>query len=717
MTDSILPDSPSLEEMLSRGRPEPLALSLAILHTHYSSLARLSLALSGAVSPGLSAILVAALRSVRQFRPQAGADTWLYTVAWRTLKSLKTTPAPGAAISPPGEFEAVIWHWFDALGKREQQLAVLKSLLDLPSEIAASLLRVSVSAIETQHALNLQAVREALSQAGFTSPQDSAALESQLRLALQARWPAPPLTEADLLSLAQQAVALAQAQQQTWERQAFWRTLGRIGLVSLVVLGTALLLSLLSPRGVSSRVANIQPLTPRTSSETIRLRLENSAALWRSLFLEAQIIVYGPSGYIGPARAYRLQAWLRQPDQGLELFGLLGDPPSRTWITFQGSQYLYAPQLGEGLLQPISDNVADLLYTDAVRRLVFPRTSPWLDPLGYFQTLGLEEVAGRQALRVNWLDADNVRLWQLWLDTVTGMPLRVQEFTPYDPPVLSQEVILTTVIFEPTEDLNDLLQSARNEALDFAETASGHSLTPALGDKLPERRRLPAEPAPAALDPAPRWLTFQLPTDDFPLAQSKGLTASAEIFADGYYLGTAPLGYPWSLRCQRSPDGQLLAYTRSSDGVLPGEAGLFWLNLNRVEAVYQVLPGLKITDFAFAPDSRQLAAIGTGLPGVVSGLYLVDLPTGESRLLLELAEAHGLSWSPDGEQLALIGSSAVQLQAQVLVLQVRTGQVVFRAAPPEVSFPLPVDWPIAGWGKPFPPATADLGSCVPPPNR
>jgi hypothetical protein len=41
--------------------------------------------------------------------------------------------------------------------------------------------------------------------------------------------------------------------------------------------------------------------------------------LWKSLWADAQIVRYGPAGYLGPLQVYRSQVWVEQPEQKMVL--------------------------------------------------------------------------------------------------------------------------------------------------------------------------------------------------------------------------------------------------------------------------------------------------------------------------------------------------------------------------------------------------------------
>ena len=56
-------------------------------------------------------------------------------------------------------------------------------------------------------------------------------------------------------------------------------------------------------------------LTIDSSPATILERVRNSPRLWGSLWADYQMVYYGPQRYRPPARAYRFQVWVSQPDR------------------------------------------------------------------------------------------------------------------------------------------------------------------------------------------------------------------------------------------------------------------------------------------------------------------------------------------------------------------------------------------------------------------
>jgi hypothetical protein len=96
----------------------------------------------------------------------------------------------------------------------------------------------------------------------------------------------------------------------------------------------------------TSHPGALLPLTENSSLEEVRARMTISDILWKSLWLDAVMIRYGPAGYIGPAQVYRNQLWVRRPQQQVVLSG----PPNKQpdTVTMSLYQNIYQMDLKTG---------------------------------------------------------------------------------------------------------------------------------------------------------------------------------------------------------------------------------------------------------------------------------------------------------------------------------------------------------------------------------
>ncbi len=632
----------------------------------------------------------------------------------------------------------------------EHHLLVLVFVLGWAPAKAAELLGVSESAARAQLALFHSRLCPLLDKAPASTippeailpelPGDLAAsADRRLAAVLQARWPAPQLSQDEIQALVYQVEEMAAGLRQKQVKSVPYRRLTVLlgaAAVLLLCLTGGLGIWLLNTQGAGMQlqatatataygastpfpqVTKVAPLTRRSSDETIRQRWAESASLWHSLSADLQTWRYGPLSYSGLPRAYRQQAWVLQPDQSIALTGLLGSEPGESYLAAQDRIFMRSTAENETTSDAWDGQLASLVPDGPLRQMVFPASSPWATRQGSFRGIKTEQQAGRETIVYDWINADGDREARLWLDNQTGIILRSQIFTGDDNQTLIDESLITTLELERGQPPPALITGAR---LDHAGPVSADPAfaalqpTPTPASPPVERPGIPPDPAPPGFDPSGSRLAFLFPRQP-QVANAAADTAAqpAELSADGYSLGITRFGLPWTLRCQRSADGRRLAFNTGSDGAAPADDSLRWLNLNKPQAVYQPLPDLRAVSFAFDPNGRQIAVAGQGRDDHTSGVYLVDIGTGESRLLLAAEEADSLLWSPDGEFLALIGQLPDQTDPAILVLHVNTGRFAYQG-PPGVVDELPADAPILGWGLPFPVVMGGMDACAAPP--
>jgi hypothetical protein len=148
----------------------------------------------------------------------------------------------------------------------------------------------------------------------------------------------------------------------------------------------------------------------------------------------------------------------------------------------------------------------------------------------------------------------------------------------------------------------------------------------------------------------------------------------------------------WAVKAHWSSDGRYLAIIRAEISsypvnltdmaVLDTETG----NLYTIGVTPQEMEGKHyVDDFVWAPDNRQLLAVGRVIPfqrtsqTEIAGLYLVDFMSGQSLKLLPAYKFYAnmsqdnLAWSPDGSKL-LIRCPTYEEDRVCLISIQRTGQ-------------------------------------------
>ncbi len=662
---------------------------------------------------------------------------WFFSQAWKHSRALARQSAP-THHDPPSENDidrkmAVLTASFDP---QQRLLCALHYTLGWSDERAARLLRVRPGAIRQQLNLFEEKFVSVLSdptsaeQLALTdaSPISAAALSFQHRYATP-EW----VTEGWAGLIDQVRVRAGQRQREKITGSILdriplqstsalkWVLLGSAGMLILaacLVSGIFLALSAQKTESVPAIKQQPRRLTWLSSPQSIRDRLIESSSLWNTLWIDVQTTDYGPVGYIGAPRLYRVQAWIRQPDQSIQLFGLLSAEPSSAYLVSEGRITYFNPTLKRSSSQPVESTfLQPLLDNKRLDEMVFPGSSPWTLRAGLFRVEDTDRILEMDALVVNWYNAFGQREARLWLDPQTGLILRAQEFCGDQFELLLSDTIVTDLAFDqsfPPAHLADAVQAVGSSSpLIESQTARMIEPTPTPAIQPGKRPSLPVDPAPGAFNPASSQLVFRFPNN---LAATNIQTGTAEVdiqlIADGYKLADTRFGLPWMLRCDRSPDGNRLAFNTGSDFTSVPDDSLRWLDLREPTKIYQPIRDLHADAFAFSPDSQQIAVFARGSQADQTGLYLINLAIAENRLVLALTQADHLLWSPDGEQLALVGKLSDTETAHVILVHLSTGQIAFQAPLPAPGAPIPTDWPISAWGLPFPPTEPGLETCA-----
>lgn len=488
--------------------------------------------------------------------------------------------------------------------------------------------------------------------------------------------------------------------------------------------------SLVTPTPVTP-VAPLEPLSIHSSADAIRERVVLSKSLWRTLWADAQSILYGPSNYFGPPKVRREQVWINQPFDSLSLAGDLAGELEHVWLMDGGRVYEHNLINGQVNLYDTGGNI----YFLEVAEFFFP--DRFRIGYGPIEVVGSEQVAGRAALVVDWFSNDpidlsrvedpltrqNSYLGRYWVDTLTGVILRRQRFDQAEPHFLVGEVVVTDIAFDvdfPNQLFDHHLpvptgffQDYRGEPYPLgAEIATPAGTRPAKSASWP-RRTPPPDFNPAGSRLTFRWLGSPVPGDPGSLA---------EVFAGNYLLGQVALGDPFRLLCKRSPDGRLAAFSERPELPPYLAAPLRWFSLTDLSRVYLAISSIYVSDFAFAPDSRRLALSGCDERRSECGLYVIDLTNSEQARLVEMAHISSLAWSPDGRQLAfLVWTTAGGGRSNVWVIDARTGEARYNQ-PLELdagyALVAPANAPLHRWGVPFPNwVQPGLDACIAPPEN
>lgn len=710
----------------SEAMPETQFLAAAelLLREHASELFTIGYAIIDNRNLALQALQSTIERTIQRALQTRAAPSlpWIYQRIIKDSRPLKRL-APINELKPSNEVDSRLWRSLVSYDERERLLCATFYALGWSAEDCARLLKVNASAVRTQLSIFERQFRTAFGDL----PADREGIEASLRR----RFETANLTAAEVsewIDRARQAAPqTAAARTERISLPILFAILSVLLVIlclssSLLLFGADLLRRFQAAPAATRPAPLVQirravPLFWFSKPEEISLRLHESDQLWRTLWIDVQTSNYGPAGYFGAPRIYRSQAWISLPDQSIELFGLHSQPPSSVH-TFSEDRITYSnPFLNLTLASEDSPSPSTLIRNENLRQMVFPGESPWMLRKGAFRAYDTSQILNISTLIVDWFNEFGQREARLWIDSRTGLILRSQIFGGADFSLLISDSIVIEIQYDQNFPPAHLSTEMRNVGASPPNNPAASNRvieptpTPVLTASIRQAPR--TEPAPPGFDPASSQLVFQFPNNlDATNIQADTARVPAVIIADGYRLAETTFGLPWMLRCERSPNRYLLAFNTGSDGTSIPDANLRWLDLRDPSRIYVPVPGLNVQSFAFASDSRRVAAFVTTSDENTTGIYLIDLILGEYQLVIPLAEAGSLVWSPDGESLALVGTVEREDPLETLVVHVRTGQISFRAGSVGMSEPLPQDWLIANWGVKFPRQMGGLEECA-----
>ncbi len=208
-----------------------------------------------------------------------------------------------------------------------------------------------------------------------------------------------------------------------------------------------------------------KPLTMETLPEVIRLKLLFSHTLWQTLWMDGVVIWNPPVGQDGPTQVFREQVWVDQPaGRFRRLSGSVEGDVSTAWISDgqtilqldpvsgQSQSYPLPPFAGQVFHPPLeaSDTVTphplDGTIGSPFSSLIFPTGLAQRE--GTFQPVGMEIVAGRLTLVVDWFRTLQERPSRYWLEVDTAVVLRAQDYGKGGGETVQNEYEVTDILFD-----------------------------------------------------------------------------------------------------------------------------------------------------------------------------------------------------------------------------------------------------------------------------
>jgi len=669
----------------------------------------------------------------RYKRYKGSADAvGIYKIA---LKKIKKQPRKGSTAGWKEENDSNgLLRWISALNQLEKEFFYLSYLLKLEPRLISAILSISQRAVEVQLVLfrgelSLNIYHEIDKQ----KLGDITSIDSLIQNDVNQIWKVSLISTIEQKEFAQTIVECVNDRVQHLKRLRIAKRtffLASMGFLLLITLSMGiffrgrsdLLSNLLLPSFVSesSKVQLPTPLSASSSSDEIKVRMMTGYDLWVVLWADIQITNYGPASYIGPAKIYRDQIWISQPDQSLELFGIYGQKPNSIYIQNGKEIHYENPVAGESG-QRRSDQEENLSIQNVdIAQMLFPDRGGWFQQESILWARKTTTIANRKSLLVDWIDAEERVKESLWVDCIYGIVLKRQVFIDHSEQKLHKEILFNDIRFEedtPNIKLEEWLALKNFDLLALHEMQAPSkgimTPTPTIGSEIIERKPIPTEASPAGLNPDQRSLIFQYDQGkDLIYMQDNTAQVDTDIFADGYYLGKIKFGLPWGLHCQRSPDGSRIAFNMGSDGTTVPDYTLRWFWVSEPLIEYQPLPGFITPDFAFSPDSLKLAAFAISKDESQKGIYLIELATGNYKKIIDLDWAESLVWRPDGEYLALIGKLQGEDDLSPMVIHTNTGVIAYQIDMSELNTALYDRWPVYTWDIHFPKPEMGMQNCA-----
>ena len=763
--------SPDLQWMLQSGQASREMLAEELVQEYYLPLYRLGLALyreTGIARAFAQEAVSQALLETHRFSGRNSIQTWLYRIAlsvsrkyradryWR--KSLFDLPRgykrpQDATQGRNHETEDPLDQIQDALGHDRFFALALYYLLDQSTAQLAAVLKSNEGALESWMGKARHIYRSCL----WTGELDDRQADRGIKQLLGENRAAQGISKTELAEVRAEIIQQTGAADKRQIGFTYIKELLVVG-AAILVIGAALMAlkrvdvefyrSTLgiatreSPqkressreiqpptpqRTVESRAAQLEPLDVQSSPEEVVDRMSRAELNWSTMWQDISLKFLGPPGYIGPSDNVRIQLWLDKPNQ----VRMVAGPAGR-----RAAYHLL--ERDKGFHHATMDSVLRWYYLTSDRHLALGTAIDYLSlPVSQLRNAnrsllvrGTEVVASHAALVVDQLTQSGKLESRMWVDRLTGVVLRKRLYAQSDPNVVVLDAITNSVYydvafpantFEPGFNAGETPSArrylSRTRAQGLVQTRE--RITFPITVWAPRAYREPFQafvPPPAGFNPARSRLAFQyLPNYEPRRAQYSRPEEYSELFAGDYYLGSLHTGDPFTTICDRSPDGELLALAQGRTDQPRAETQLSWISLAQPKNVNMIDLDVDLAYFAFAPDNRRLALFGYGKP--LGALYVLDTQSGRLTKLLNIEYVRSMMWSPDGEQLAIIGNwESPEYDEEVMVIDPRKGYVLdstpynYRGDSPVLDLP---DWVPE---QSFPAWMGSLDACAAPPQ-
>ena len=210
-------------------------------------------------------------------------------------------------------------------------------------------------------------------------------------------------------------------------------------------------------------------LTVDSTSEQIQRALLESAARWQTIQMDGSVTWYAADGT--PAQTYQEQVWVDPLGSRYKVTVNGVSNSDEKFLKFSDGENIYNINLNSGQVETLSypdfarvgQYVPPLIEGEAhpnpigaqigtpLSQLAFP--SDYAQNKGIFKPLGMDTVAGRETLIVEWQYSEySLPSWKMWIDTQTAVILKLQEFGKEGSSILQGERVVNQIIFDQVFD-------------------------------------------------------------------------------------------------------------------------------------------------------------------------------------------------------------------------------------------------------------------------
>jgi DNA-directed RNA polymerase specialized sigma24 family protein len=418
-----------------------------------------------------------------------------------------------------------------------------------------------------------------------------------------------------------------------------------------------------------------QPLDESSTSAQVLGRLLDSSSLWQTLWFDAYIIYHGPPGFIGQPRVKQEQTWISQPYNSLVLTGQPGGEPDQIWYALDGKVYDVDPSNGDVFLYDF--HPGKLPVYSAMEKFIFP--DGLVEKTSSLDIIGTDEVAGRTTLVVDRFGEANTLDSRLWIDTNTGLILRARQYAE-DSDTSTIEFIIQKVAFnvdfpDKTFDRSSLLLRFAKDYLGAPQSSGETQLSP-LSSPVPGRLPLPETPAPVGYDFSTSELVFQW--NQPPGEQD---STPVKVFADNFFLGELQFQNPSRVFCDRSSDGEWIAFIPDVLGQPATDLGVHWFRVSPSPVLSNAMPDIRPQgSVAIAPGGSRIAVYGCSIHerrDSRCGVYVLDPATGAYPRILPSNNVYRVAWDREGAYLAVLGFMEGAQNISWVVMETDNWQIVY----------------------------------------